>query len=154
MSLKGIDSILSPMFAAVFASFRSKDFDQSEMRLVKSSCGFDEMVKIEYLDDDKICWKTGAIGAIGENAKRRDGTSFTAFLVSTGGDKMEVKTLAEIRHVPETGLPALWVEALRKGWKISLCPTWTCGCNFVWMKPLSSGNHEVFGCLSHTDVRP
>lgn len=153
MSLKGIDTILNPMFAALFASFRSKDFDQSEMRLVQSSCGFDEMTKVEYLDNDKICWKTGAIGAIGENAKRRDGTSFTAFLVSTGGNKMEVKTLAEIRHVPETGLPPLWVEALRKGWKIMPCSC-ECGGRYVWFKPRPPGTHETFGCVCHNDPKP
>lgn len=137
------------MFTQVFADL---GVDIREMTLVETAHGFDVMKKIEYLDAE--IWKPGALAAIGENARTANGSRFTAFAIAMTDNMIVIKTINEIRHAPENGLPTLWVEALRKGWKIAPCPAWECGCTFVWKRPLPTGHHEVYGCLSHSDIQP
>lgn len=136
------------LFAAVFAGFQKK-FDQSEMRMAEFSHGFDAHTAVEYRSNN--VWRRGAIVAIGDDAKNLvDGARFTAFLVADEDADIVLKTADELRHVPEIGLPPLWVDALRKGWRIMRC---SCGCggNYVWWKPRPSGAFESAGCVCHND---
>ncbi|MFA6519447.1 MAG: hypothetical protein WCT41_01330 [Candidatus Paceibacterota bacterium] len=120
--------------------------------MVETSNGFDVQTAVEYRADN--VWRRGVIAAIGENAKRRmDDSIITAFLVADKDNDIVLKTIDELRHVPESGLPPLWVEALRKGWKILPCSC-ECGGKYVWQKPRPSGVHENFGCVCHNDPQP
>ena len=136
------------IFAAVFAGFKGK-FDQSEMRMTESAYGFDSTAAVEYRANN--VWRRGAIVAIGDGAKNLiSGQRFTAFLVADEDSDIMMKTVDELRHVPEEGLPPLWVNALRSGWRIMPCSC-MCGGNYVWFKPRPSGMHETFGCVCHNN---
>ena len=136
------------LFRAVFADL---GVNISGMNLVETSHGFNVMTKIEYLDAG--IWKPGVLGAIGENAKTPNGSRFTAFAVGMPNDVMAVKTLHEIRHAPEAGLPKLWIDALHKGWQIKHCSC-SCGGNYAWLEPSSYGGADrMFGCVCHNDPK-
>ncbi len=136
---------LSETFRALIPSI-----DQSGMREVITSDGFDVMTKIEYLQD--AIWRQGALAGIGENVNYPDGRSITAYMVVGQDDKCFLRTRGEIRHTPENGLPELWADAMRKGWRI-MRTSCMCGGSYGWFKPCSSGAFESAGCVCHNDPK-
>lgn len=141
-------------------------FDASGMRMVEEWRGFKVGMQAEFsgLGSSQ---NRGTIVAIGENAKYLDGAVFTAFAVQVG-QRIHIKTHREIWHVldaeidaedvviiPRASLPELWVEALRKGWKVTLCSC-HCGGRYIWMEPAPrpSMGHLQFGCVCHNDPKP
>lgn len=125
---------------------RKQGFNTSGMTTVVTSDGFAMLTKVEFLDDG--LWMMGALSAIGENARKEDGTHFTAFLVARGDSSLVVKTRKEVRHPIEAGIPTEWAEFIHSGWKI-VPSSWECGCQFAWMSPRPSGAHMMYGCISH-----
>jgi hypothetical protein len=134
------------MSLSLISVAREQRIDGSEMTQVVTADGFTEMTKVEFFDGG--IWKSGGIATIGENAKKPDGSYFTAFLVAGPDDKLVIKTREEIRHPVESMVPDEWHAFLRAGWKI--VPSFgACGCRFAWLKPRPSGAHEMYGCISH-----
>lgn len=131
-------------------AFRNVAHDQGintdNMKPVITCGGFAVMTKVEFFDNG--VWMLGALSAIGENARKSDGSHFTAFLIAKPDNKLVVKMSEEIRHPIEAGIPADWAEFLHRGWKV-VPSSWECGCRFAWLKPRPSGAHEMYGCISH-----
>lgn len=145
-----VQAITGPgtFIGVAFASFSSQ-LNFQDMQAVESSAGFVMMNRIEYFEHG--VWNMGALMAIGENVKRHGEhqASFTAFLVARQDSSLLVCDIKGIRHSPEKGLPELWTNALRAGWKIVPCSC-ACGGKFAWFAPRPSGAHEMFGCVCHS----